>query len=179
MAHGRTVVKVTSYSNVPFNHMVTDVVYNDGTGEQFGPTVNYTPGIGDVEDITSYGTRAGWFCANGQYMADFGAHLGGGGNLGLPPYLPSVPTVFLPTVTSTVPYEPEPTATDILEAWDKIFKTYLLIEVEGTEIKGVYPFADSFKHYVKYRNLYGKDRIKLTNLDSESAKILYGKNEKV
>lgn len=61
MATGRTVMKVTTYSNSPFNHTKTDVLYSDGTTETFGPlSGGYIPSNGDVEDIGSYGNRVGF-----------------------------------------------------------------------------------------------------------------------
>ncbi len=78
MGQGRTVYQKTSYSNVPFNHVIYDIVYDDGTTEKFGPTSNYIPNPGDSEDLGQYGTRIGWFKTDGSYAKDFSSGMLGG-----------------------------------------------------------------------------------------------------
>src|SRR5574337_810654 len=98
MANGRQVTHKVTYSNVPFNHTNSTVTYSDNTQETFGPTCNYIPDIGDIEDIDMFGNRVGWFGANGVYTTD--------GNLGSLGHWQRQHPVQMPIYPQQQPYIP-------------------------------------------------------------------------
>lgn len=62
--------------------------------------------------------------------------------------------------------------TDIMEYWDKAFNQFVLIENETTGTKQVCKFSEGFMLFTTAKR--DKQSVKVTVLDQETAKVLYG-----
>ena len=174
MANGRTVTHTNIYSNTPYNHTITDVTYDDFTTETFGPTSGYIPNPGDIEDLdASLSFRIGWHTQNGYIT---GGTYGSAVTFTLPQagtYQVKYGQTFIGASTP----EPKPTIMDILEFWEKMAEDFYLVEVKEENIKEIGDYAEGLLNYMKYKKLYGKEKVTITKLTKEAAKILFGKNE--
>lgn len=178
MAQGRSVVHTNTYSNNPFNHTISDVTYNDGSTEQFGPSSGYVPQPGDIEDLDVAGIRVGWHSTTGYISSyNYGSYPTTSSTTFTIPYPGTYQYKYQSYSGSGTTHYDQPTLMDMKEFWEKIVDDFFIVEVKEHNIKEVGCFSDALLNYVRCKKLYGAHKVTITKLSQEAAKILYGKNE--
>lgn len=68
----------------------------------------------------------------------------------------------------------KPSWSEIMDAWAKAENSYFLLECDKTGERKVYKGSQGLAEFMKWKRIYGKVAVRVTMLDKEAAKVLFG-----
>lgn len=68
----------------------------------------------------------------------------------------------------------KPTWAEIMDGWEKAGEGYYLVECSVTQERKVFKGFEGLAHFLSLRRMYGNAAAKVTALDKDKAKVLFG-----